>query len=209
MVFRSLPTVIALVCLVCVNVCHLPLSRAADDAEDEVVEEKRKDIQRLVPVLRPNAPWAQMEIGGGFYDTRREVISPRLNLGVLGGYRFESVGLLADVELDRNWDFTQETETLTLLNAGVGVELLYVLGHARSSAIFGTSVLLNSTDLDDAGTVGWFLDVRPVSIRWAIGSKAAVELTPIGLDLTVPVTGGIPLVLVSFMTRVGFEWSIR
>jgi hypothetical protein len=194
--------------LVCVNATDPPRASASDEGQEEVVEEKREQMQRLVPVLRPNAAWAQIEVGGGFYDTRREVISPRLNLGLLAGYRFEGLGLLAGVEVDRNWDFTQETQTLTLLNAGVGGEYLYILGNARTSALAGVSILLESTDLDDAGTMGWFLDVRPVSIRWALGPQAAVELTPIGFDLTVPVTGSIPLVLVSFMTRVGFEWSL-
>lgn len=198
-----------LIALACVQLVALSPAIAGDEEEEEVVEEKRKQIQRLVPVLRPHAPWAQVELGGSFYDTRREVISPRVNAGVSGGYRFENLGLFTMVELDHNWDFTQETDTLTLLNAGLGGELLYVLGHARTSAVVGLSVLLEDTDLDGAGTVGWFLDVRPVSIRWAIGEKAAFELTPVGLDLTVPVTDGIPLVLVSFMTRVGFEWSIR
>lgn len=189
----------------------LGVSRASagDEDEEEVVKEKREQIQRLVPVLRPHAPWVQVELGGSFYDTRREVFSPRINVGLLGGYRFENLGLFSLVELDHNWDFTQETDTLSLLNVGVGFEGLYVLGHARTSAIAGVTVLLEETDLDEAGTLGWFLDIRPVSIRWAIGEQAAFELTPVGLDLTVPVTDGIPLVLVSFMTRVGFEWSLR
>ncbi len=198
-----------LLAVACAQWFGLPRALAGDAKEDEVVEEKRQQMQRLVPVLRPHAPWAQVELGGSFYDTRREVFSPRINAGLMGGYRFENLGLLALVELDHNWDFTQETDTLTLLNAGVGGELLYVLGHARTSAVVGVSVLLEDTDLDEAGALGWFLDLRPVSIRWAIGDKAAFELTPVGLDLTVPVTDGIPLVVVSFMTRVGFEWSVR
>ena len=206
-----LPALVALLftALACVQLAGVPSALAGDEEEEEVVEEEREQMQRLVPVLRPHAPWAQIELGGSFYDTRREVISPRLNAGVSGGYRFENLGLFTTVELDHNWDFTQETDTLTLLNAGVGGELLYVLGHARTSAVVGVSVLLDDTDLDEAGTVGWFVDMRPVSIRWAIGEKAAFELTPVGIDLTVPVTDGIPLVLVSFMTRVGIEWSFR
>lgn len=208
---RSLSTLLSLTVLaaVCIQLLHGARASAGDDKEDEVVEKKREQIQRLIPVLRPNAPWAQVELGGSFYDTRREVISPRVNVSLLGGYRFENIGVFSLVELDHNWDFTQETDTLTLLNTGVGVEGLYVLGRARTSAIAGLSVLLEETDLDKAGTLGWFVDIRPVSIRWAIGDRAAVELTPIGLDLTVPVTDGIPLVLVSFMTRLGVEWSVR
>jgi hypothetical protein len=164
---------------------------------------------RLQPLFRSHAPFVHVEFAGGLFDIHREVVSPRILAAVAGGYRFESFGLLGMAEFDHSWDFSQVTATLSMLKAGVGAEYLYVLGHARTSAIAGLTVLVDETALDDSGTVGWFVDVRPVSIRWGFGDEATLELTPVGLDVSVPVTGGIPLVLVSFLTRIGFEWSIQ
>jgi hypothetical protein len=167
------------------------------------------DAILLDSVANESAPWLQLHVGGSVYDTRRNVLVGRWSPGLLAGYRLSRFGFFGTVELDQVFDFTVETQRLDVMNIGAGVEMLNFLGHVRSSIAAGASVLLSDTAIDDAGEVGWFLDVRPAALRWALGDRFALEFTPLTLDVIVPVTEGIPLVVFTYQTLVGVEWSLK
>lgn len=88
------------------------------------------------------------------------------------------------------------------------MEALAFLGRVRCLFAAGLTVLLSDNVVDSAGTMGWYVDLRPSSVRWPIYDSFAIEFTPLSFALTVPVTDGIPIVLISYLTRVGFEWSL-
>ena len=161
----------------------------------------------LDDVTRSNSRWYQLSVGGSIYDIRRETIVARWSPGFQVGRRFENAGYFLTLEFDQSFDFTQEVKRLDVFHLGLGVELLFFLGHVRSSLAAGASFLRSDTDIDEKGKTGWFLDLRPTSLRWAWGKKAAIEFTPLSVDATVPVTKGIPLVLVSYFTLLTVEYA--
>lgn len=168
---------------------------------------QRADNILLDEVIRSDTWWVQAQLGGALYDARRDLFVGRWSPSVQVGRRFDSIGFFGMVEFDQTFDFTLETESLRLLNMGVGVESLAFLGHVRSSFAVGTTVLLSNTTLDEAGELGWFIDIRPGSLRWGMGEEWAFELTPISVDIVAPITSGIPLVIYSYMTILSVEWA--
>jgi len=169
--------------------------------------EERINVVLLDSVIHPDSYWLQAGLSGSFYDANDEVLGGRLSAGLQLGKRLKNYGFFGSVEFDRNYDFTLDTEKLNVLNVGMGGEYLSFLGHTRSSITLGFSILLSDTDIDEKGEVGWFIDLRPASLRWGMGKKSVLELTPLSLDIIAPVTTGIPLVVVSYMTVLSYEWS--
>ena len=171
------------------------------------VTAQRQDLVLLDSVMHEDSWWVQLDGAVSMYDPRRDVVIARASPGVAGGYRFSSYGVFGAVQLDQSFDFTLDIERLDVLNLGVGFEYLSFLGHVRSSVLFGSSILLTETFIDEAGTNGWFVEMRPSALRWAINDDFTFEFSPIALDVIAPVTVGIPLVIYSYSTVLSVEWS--
>lgn len=168
----------------------------------------RADTILLDDVVRGQAWWIQGSLGGSIYDARRDVFIGRWSPGVQVGYRFDSIGVFGSLEFDQTFDFTLETDSLQVMDFGVGMEFLSFVGHVRTSISAGVTVLMSETAIDEPGELGWYIDFRPSGLRWGIGDEFALEVTPISLDVLVPITNGIPLAVYSYMTLVGLEWSL-
>ncbi len=125
------------------------------------------------------------------------------------GYRHKSQGIFAIIEEDRISDFTLDDTHIDLLNIGFGYEALLFLGRIRFSISAGMSVLLSPTDIDEPGEKGWFVDVRPTSLRWPITDKSVIEFTPLTLDIVAPVTTGIPLLAFHYLSVLSLEYSFQ
>lgn len=195
---------------------QIPSQFADDQPEEEeageaprAFSEQRADTILLDSVVREGAPFIQIHAAGALYDARRDAFIGRWSPSLIGGYRFTFYGLYVIAELDQTFDFTLDTERLDVMNLGFGGEFLNFLGHVRSSLSVGASVLLTDTAIDKAGEIGWFFDLRPAALRWGIGDQLVVEFTPIALDVVTPVIEGIPLIVFSYTTVLGFEWSAR
>lgn len=169
--------------------------------------EQRAETILLDSVVRPDRFWLRADVAGSLYEARRNVLIGRVSPGVQAGWRSTFWGAFVGVEHDRTTDFTLDTETLDVLNLGVGGEFLNFMGHVRTSLMVGWSVLLADTEIDEAGEVGWFVDLRPGGLRWGIGEEFAFELTPVSVDIIAPVTDGIPLIVFTYMTLIGVEWA--
>lgn len=64
----------------------------------------------------------------------------------------------------------------------------------------GPSILLFSTPLDDAGSVGVFFELRPVGLRWKANQHVALQLDPLSFAVVGPVLDGIPLIQLEYRT---------
>jgi len=173
------------------------------------ISAQRKDLILLDSVMHENSWWVQADLGISIYDPRRDVVIARACPGIAGGYRASSYGFFGAIQLDESFDFTLDIERLDLLNIGAGFEYLSFLGHVRTSILLGTSILVSDTFIDEAGTAGWFIEMRPGALRWAINDSFTFEFSPIALDVVAPVTSGIPLVIYSYTTVFAVEWSAK
>lgn len=171
------------------------------------VDPARVHLIMLDSVARSHSYWYQAHLGGAIYDARRETIVGRLSPGLQIGRRFAKLGYFINFEIDQTFDLSQEVKKLEVLHLGVGVEVLQFLGHVRSSISIGPAFLRSHTDIDSRGKTGWYIDARPASLRWAWGKQGVVEFTPLSLDVSVPVTKGLPLVLFSYFTVLSLEWA--
>lgn len=158
-------------------------------------------------IARTNSYWTQFGVGVTAYDARRNTWSPRWSPGVQIGRRFNTFGGFLNFALDQTFDLTQEVKRLDVLHFGLGVDAVALYGRVRSSFSTGMAYLNSDTDIDSRGKYGWYFDLRPISFRWSAGPCSALELTPLSLNVSVPVTRGIPLILVGYMTTLSFEWS--
>lgn len=134
--------------------------------------------------------WAQMDANVALLNgiTGRNMLPNELGYGARLGHRWERWGVFG--QLTHNlWVPNREGWTVKpgVLNAGVGVERLFFDRRVRVSLAAGTSTLLFETVLDDAGTTGFFIDARPMGLRWKVYDRLWIEWDPITFSLSEPV----------------------
>ncbi len=91
------------------------------------------------------------------------------------------------------------------LNFGVGGEHRFADGLLRSSLAVGPSVLLFDTQLDRAGKVGVFFEVRPLGLRWELSRYLRLGFDPLSFAVVAPVLSGIPLVRAQYRSSLALE----
>jgi hypothetical protein len=129
---------------------------------------------------------------------------------VKAGYRWGDLGLF--LSLEHNAYVISETgRTLVhpgVVNLGIGGEIAYAAGFLRASLTIGPSILTYETRLDAPGTTGFFFDLRPAGLRWAVTDKITLMFDPLSFALVAPVLTGIPLVLAEYRTTftTEFRW---
>jgi hypothetical protein len=126
--------------------------------------------------------------------------------GVRGGYRFKNIGVFAQFEHNL-WVATEFDREVVqgAFNIGVGGEVIYANGFVRTSLAIGPSILAFDTYLDKAGTTGFFVDFRPVGLRWAVHKYLVIGLDPIAFAFVAPVLDGIPLMYTQYRTALYLE----
>jgi hypothetical protein len=127
--------------------------------------------------------------------------------GVSLGHRWSSVDAFLRAEADF-WSDAREDgsrDHVLALNVGPGAGLTYAGGRVHSSLAAGMSLLLVPTDIDRAGSVGAFADIRPVTLRWPLGERTWIGVTPLSLTVSMPVLTGIPLIQIEYRTSVQME----
>jgi len=125
---------------------------------------------------------------------------------VVAGYRPSAFDVFASVE-HGFWKDDEGSRRLRIqtLDVGLGVGGTYFDGRVRSELSAGASILLTRSQLDEPGAAGFYLDARPVGVRWRVGDRMAASLYPLTFALVVPVTRGIPLVYMGYRTAVVCE----
>jgi hypothetical protein len=124
------------------------------------------------------------------------------------GYRWGAVDAFLRAEAD-HWSQEREDgsrDQVLALNVGPGAGFTYAHERVRSSLAAGMSLLLVPTDIDRAGSVGVFLDLRPITLRWPLAGRTWIGVCPLSMTLTMPVLTGIPLVQLEYRTSVQAEY---
>jgi hypothetical protein len=160
---------------------------------------------------RPGGLHTQFELHASFLSDASDRSLLQDTFGYAGriGWRWDSFGIFLQGEQNL-WD-TREFERSIVqgaLNLGLGAELLYFEQRARSSVAFGPSILLFDSGLDDAGSTGIFVDVRPVGLRWQFSDRVGLQVDPLTFTVVAPVLEGIPLVMVEYRTVLGLEFDL-
>ena len=93
------------------------------------------------------------------------------------------------------------------LDLGLGLRVDYGGGRLRSSVAAGGTLLLVPSDVDKVGSIGAFVDVRPLAFVWPLGQMPGTRIgfVPLSLTLAIPVVTGIPLVSIQYRTTVFAE----
>ena len=134
-------------------------------------------------------------------------MSDSFGYDVKAGWRWKTLGVFFVFE--QNMWVTSQFElgvTQGVANLGLGLEVNYLGGYARTSVAIGPSILLFDTVIDEAGNTGFFLDVRPIGMRWPINRFFAITLDPMSFAIVAPALDRIPLVMIQFRTTLGFEF---
>jgi hypothetical protein len=169
-------------------------------------------LGRPAPEVRsPRDPWQlllSVEAHGTVLSGLSDGPLVGLNVGwaVRAGALAGHWGLFMHVEQSL-WQGTEYAAKLEpgTLNAGPGVEYRFAGGVVRSSLSAGVSVLLFDTQLDRRGSVGAFVDLRPVGLRWQLSPGLGIGLDPISFVALAPVLSGLPLIRLQYRTTLVFE----
>lgn len=139
-------------------------------------------------------------------DTRSNLIAGGFGYALRVGWRWDHLGVFAQGGQDA-WFATGIRRNFDpgVLNLGLGAEFRYFDERVRSSVAGGTSTLLFDTPLDDAGTTGWFANLRPAGFRWSLTDHVALELHPVSFMIMQPVTKQERLTKVEYQTVLALE----
>jgi hypothetical protein len=142
----------------------------------------------------------------------RSFLNATFGYGLRAGYRRGAWGVV--IALERNlWLPTELSNDIEAgaLNLGAGIEWIGFDGRFRASAVAGPSVLWFDAALDDKGTLGLFIDLRPAGLRWSLGHPGAGAITlvfdPLSLALVAPVLDTPGIRQVEYRTLLGLELS--
>jgi len=156
----------------------------------------------------PNEAFVRLELHFSLLTelADRSDLVPAFGYGLKGGYRWGFVGLFLQFEQDF-WVGTEYEVRVTqgAYNIAVGVDFTYFEGRAHTSIAVGPSILAFNTPLDSRGSVGWFLDFRPVGFQWDVHRFVRLGLDPISFAVVAPSLDGVPLVQIEYRTTFYLE----
>ncbi len=93
----------------------------------------------------------------------------------------------------------------TALNIGFGFARYHRSGLLRTMVMVGPSILVANNDLDPAGSVGLYLDIRPLGFSWRFSDRWALTADLLQMTLVAPVLTGVPLIDFQFRSSLGIE----
>ncbi len=136
----------------------------------------------------------------------RSDVVPAFGYAFKGGYRWKHVGIFAQFEQDF-WVATEFDVRVAqgVYNVGAGLDFTYFEGRAHTSIAFGPSILAFDTELDPRGSLGWFLDIRPIGVQWDVHRYVRLGLDPLSFAVVAPSLDGIPLVRIEYRTTFYLE----
>lgn len=188
------------------GLASMPLHYAEAEPKPEPsapVESAPKSKRRL-----PDEAFVRLELHYSILTelADRSDLVPAFGYALKGGYRWGFVGAFLQFEQDF-WIGTEYDVRVTqgAYNIAVGVDFTYFEGRAHTSIAVGPSILAFNTPLDSRGSVGWFLDFRPVGFQWDVHRFVRLGLDPISFAVVAPSLDGVPLVQIEYRTTFYLE----
>ncbi|MEO1267976.1 MAG: hypothetical protein AAFX99_07755 [Myxococcota bacterium] len=155
--------------------------------------------------------FAQTEAHASFLSDApdRSVFAASRGGAIRGGYRWDRWGVFGHIEQNR-WLTSEVERSLTqgVLNIGVGGDIRFFDDRIRASVTTGTSTLLFDTLLDDAGTTGIFIDLRPGGLRWFPLEWLVLEFHPLSYSVMAPVMTTPQLVHIAYRSVFIMEFQL-
>ena len=116
------------------------------------------------------------------------------------------LGVANEANVFRVRDIQGDWDVMVAALYGLDVSVLSADGYVRSMVSAGVAVLLEGTDIDEPGEVGFYVDMRPVTFRFQIRPDLLLAFSPISGAIVVPDPGGIPIVDAQFRTNLTVEF---
>ena len=168
--------------------------------------------ESVAPVCAPaGGPFVAVELHGSVISdiVSTSVLAGAFGYAVRGGYRWSS-GWGVFGQLEQNFWYASEHEDALVegvVNLGAGADFVYADGFVHTSLVVGPSILAFDTLLDDAGTVGFFFELRPVGLRWQVHENVTLDFSPLSFALVAPVLTKIPLIFPQYRTTFSVEFG--
>ena len=180
-------------------------------AEKGVFDKSTKEMVRgwfEVPKEQMHRWSVYVDLGSSLLTDANEAsyFAETIGVGVTVGYRLsERFTILVHVE--QNVWRAQDNDDIWnsgVFNFGGGIDYEIFSPYVHASAMFGLSVLTFDTVLDHAGSVGYFVDLAPIDIRFYILKRFVVSLFPLTLRIEAPVTHSPEIYYIQYRTVVRF-----
>lgn len=140
----------------------------------------------------------------------RALLASAFGYGIMASYRWKSawsVGLRLEHDLWVRYELGHGIDA-GAISAGVVVSRLWIRDRIRTSLMLGPSFLLFDTGLDDAGSVGFYGEARPLGVVFNF-PRMSLSLEPFTISLVAPVLRQIPLVRVAYRSVIQMEFGRR
>lgn len=146
----------------------------------------------------------------------KEPLQLSAGFAVTGGVDFERAGLtlvlentwFPEAELAVDSEDTFEGVAQGVLALLVGFDVHYASDRLRFELAVGPTLLLRNTLVDQAGTIGFGFESRPVGIRIPLPSSKTLVVDPLSFSMLIPDFSGIPLLLIQVRTTVTVEFDL-
>jgi hypothetical protein len=139
-------------------------------------------------------------------------LSPSLDDGSLTGgaqiaWRGERLGVGLYAEHSYWWAYSLRFHRIAQsVQIALFGDLVTCGGRARSAVYLGTSILAFDTSLDQAGSLGLFVDLRPFGFRLPLGNtRWTLTFDPLHFGVLAPVLNGLPLIEIQYRTSLVLE----
>lgn len=177
-----------LACVIASSLAHAQEPRAGEDGTDY---------------------WVQAQGALSILDTRTDTPVQRLSAGVQLGLRPGGrFGVFLNAEMNRSIDFGRVSPDVDFVQVGPGVDYFWRERHLKSSISAGPTFLTKEAGGEPAGRRGWYVDIRPVSIRYPLEGGGVFELTPLSVDISRPADRDEFSMYGNFVI-VAYEWDAR
>lgn len=140
----------------------------------------------------------------------RALLASAFGYGFMASYRWKSawsVGLRLEHDLWVRYELGHGIDA-GAISAGVAVSRLWIRDRIRTSLMLGPSFLLFDTGLDDAGSVGFYGEARPLGVVFNF-PRMSLSLEPFTISLVAPVLRQIPLIRVAYRSVIQMEFGRR
>lgn len=125
-----------------------------------------------------------------------------------GHYQYErwSFGMVTELNMFRTREIDQDWDALAAGLIGADASYLSANGYIRSMLSAGLAVLVEGTDIDEPGAVGFYIESRPVVFRFQMDEDLILSFAPLSGLVMVPEPAGIPIVDAQYRFAVGVEF---